>query len=239
MAIGPTLREARQQKQLTTSQVAEITRMKVQIVDDLENDDFHRIAATIYGKGFIKLFAECVELDPEPLITDYLHQVGSPQPPKLPPPNTSEPRQDVGPQDTAETELEPQNPPADDLFSYADHNQRRARRAVSAAPHPPPAAELTSTAQQPRRRPLVKVVAQHWQKSRQATAKCREDIIRKITESGAHDRWIQRILLALGVIVLILILIPLLRMIFTPRPPPSLPDDTLILFMDPPEPYLE
>jgi transcriptional regulator with XRE-family HTH domain len=75
MAIGPTLQEARLKKQLTTSQVAERTRMKVQFVDDLERDDFHRMAATIYGKGFIRLFAECVGLDPNPLVADYVRSV--------------------------------------------------------------------------------------------------------------------------------------------------------------------
>jgi len=75
MAIGPILQSARLKKQLTESQVAEMTRMKIQIVQDLENDDFHRIAATIYGKGFIKLFAECVGLDPKPLIADYVRSV--------------------------------------------------------------------------------------------------------------------------------------------------------------------
>ena len=75
MAIGHILRNARIAKQLTASQVAEATRMKVQIVQDLENDDFHRIAATIYGKGFIKLYAECVGLDPHPLIQDYLSTI--------------------------------------------------------------------------------------------------------------------------------------------------------------------
>jgi len=75
MAIGPILRNARLAKQLTESQVAELTRMKIQIVQDLEKDDFHRIAATIYGKGFIKLYAECVGLDPQPLINDYLRTV--------------------------------------------------------------------------------------------------------------------------------------------------------------------
>jgi transcriptional regulator with XRE-family HTH domain len=80
MAIGPILREARLKKQLTESQVAKLTRMKVQIVEDLERDDFHRIAATIYGKGFIKLYAECVDLDPQPLIADYLHSVSGDTP---------------------------------------------------------------------------------------------------------------------------------------------------------------
>ena len=80
MAIGHILRNARLAKQLTESQVAELTRMKIQIVQDLEKDDFHRIAATIYGKGFIKLYAECVGLDPEPLIKDYLRSVEGDKP---------------------------------------------------------------------------------------------------------------------------------------------------------------
>ena len=33
------------------------------------------MAATIYGKGFIRLFAECVGLDPKPLVADYVRSV--------------------------------------------------------------------------------------------------------------------------------------------------------------------
>ena len=55
MAIGPTLRQAREAKGMTTSEVARVTRMMVQLVEDLEKDDFGRIAAPIYGRGFIKL----------------------------------------------------------------------------------------------------------------------------------------------------------------------------------------
>lgn len=72
MALGEILRNARVQKGLTPSDVAENTRMLVQVVESLEREDFRRIAAPIYGRGFIKLYAELLELDPEPLIRDFM-----------------------------------------------------------------------------------------------------------------------------------------------------------------------
>lgn len=71
-SLGHTLRQAREAKGLTTSKVAAETRILVQIIDDIENEDFHRIAAPIYGRGFVRLFAECVGLDPQPLIREFM-----------------------------------------------------------------------------------------------------------------------------------------------------------------------
>ncbi len=71
-SLGQTLRKAREAKGLTQSKVADETRILVQIIDDIENEDFHRIAAPIYGRGFVRLFAECVGLDPQPLIREFM-----------------------------------------------------------------------------------------------------------------------------------------------------------------------
>ncbi|MGN0846388.1 MAG: helix-turn-helix domain-containing protein [Kiritimatiellia bacterium] len=71
-SLGQTLRQAREAKGLTQSKVAAETRILVQIIDDIENEDFHRIAAPIYGRGFVRLFAECVGLDPQPLIREFM-----------------------------------------------------------------------------------------------------------------------------------------------------------------------
>ena len=71
-SFGETLRAAREAKGLTTSQIASKTRMLVQIVEEMENEDFHRIAAPIYGRGFVKLYAECVGLDPLPLVKEFM-----------------------------------------------------------------------------------------------------------------------------------------------------------------------
>jgi len=83
MALGSKLREARLKMNLTASQVAAATRMKVQIVEALEREDFSHIAAPIYGKGFIKLYAESVGLNPKSLIDEYVRLLGSPPAPTL------------------------------------------------------------------------------------------------------------------------------------------------------------
>ena len=72
MSMGEILRTAREQRALSTSAAAEATHMKVQIIEDLEKEDFRRIAAPIYGRGFVKLYAEFLELDPAPLIREFM-----------------------------------------------------------------------------------------------------------------------------------------------------------------------
>ncbi len=69
---GAALRAAREKRRLSIAEVVVATRMKTHVVQALENDDYSVIAAPLYGKGFIKLYAEYVGLDPEPLIRHYL-----------------------------------------------------------------------------------------------------------------------------------------------------------------------
>lgn len=72
MALGKILKEAREARGLSIFEVAEATRMMVQMVEELENEDFHRIAAPIYGKGFIRLYAEYVGVESRPLTDEFL-----------------------------------------------------------------------------------------------------------------------------------------------------------------------
>ncbi len=71
MALGKILREAREQQGYSIAQVAEATHMMTQIVEELEREDFHRIAAPIYGRGFIKLYCDFLSIDPEPLVQEF------------------------------------------------------------------------------------------------------------------------------------------------------------------------
>ncbi len=77
MALGNILKEARIRKELSASEVAAITRMKIQLVQAIEKEDYSAFPAIIYGKGFIKLFSECVDIDPSPLIEEYVSAVSS------------------------------------------------------------------------------------------------------------------------------------------------------------------
>ena len=106
--FGETLRKAREAKGLTTSQVAEKTRILVQIIDAMEKEDFSRIKAAIYGRGFVKLICECLEIDPKPLVAEFMDIYEGRRPPvtvdvfqpKPPPP----PSQPTAPAPAAEPE---------------------------------------------------------------------------------------------------------------------------------------
>lgn len=80
MRLGDELRKARLARKLTASQVAAATRMKVQVVEAIEREDFSGIAAPIYSKGFIRLYAEYVGVDSRPLIDDFVNRVLAPHP---------------------------------------------------------------------------------------------------------------------------------------------------------------
>jgi transcriptional regulator with XRE-family HTH domain/uncharacterized membrane protein YqjE len=72
MSMGEILKNAREQRGLSLSAIAESTHMKVQVLEDIEQEDFRRIAAPIYGRGFVKLYAEYLDLDPTPLINEFM-----------------------------------------------------------------------------------------------------------------------------------------------------------------------
>lgn len=71
---GATLRAAREKRKLTQADISEATRIKVHVINAIENNDFSGVAAPLYGKGFIKMYAEVVGLDPEPLLRDYMER---------------------------------------------------------------------------------------------------------------------------------------------------------------------
>lgn len=70
--FGKTLRSAREAKGLSVAQVAEATHLLPRVVEDLEKEDFSRLPAPIYGRGFVKLYCEQVGLDPKPMIAEFM-----------------------------------------------------------------------------------------------------------------------------------------------------------------------
>ncbi len=77
--LGTKLKAARQKRKLTTSEAAKGTRIKVQHIEAIESDDFSSIAAPTYAKGFIRIYAEFLGMNPEPLIEEYT-ETHSPKP---------------------------------------------------------------------------------------------------------------------------------------------------------------
>ena len=89
--FGPKLRAAREAKNLTVSQLAEQTHLLAQVIEGLENETFNSIPAPIYGRGFVKLYCEAVELDPKPMVALFMEcfsgeKSAAPAPATEPPP---------------------------------------------------------------------------------------------------------------------------------------------------------
>lgn len=110
MEFGKTLRTAREAKGLTTGQIAERTHMMVQVVEGLENEDFSKIVAPIYGRGFVKLYCETVGLEPKPLVDAFMeiysggrgksaapHEPAKPEPRQVEPAAPESPRKPIAP----------------------------------------------------------------------------------------------------------------------------------------------
>ena len=80
MDFGATIRRARESRGITTSQLAAQTRILVQTIEDMEQNKFKRIPAPIYGRGFVKLICECLDLDPVTMVPAFMSAYnGEPQ----------------------------------------------------------------------------------------------------------------------------------------------------------------
>ena len=65
--IGHILKKARESKQRTIPEVAHAIRAKIQYIEAIEAGDFRVFPAPIYALGFIRLYAECVGENFQPL----------------------------------------------------------------------------------------------------------------------------------------------------------------------------
>jgi hypothetical protein len=77
--IGHQLKTAREKKKVSLSQAALKTRVKVQLLEAMERDDFSRMPAPIYARGFIKTYCEFLGLNPAPLLQEYTERHGGSQ----------------------------------------------------------------------------------------------------------------------------------------------------------------
>lgn len=70
-SLGEKLRQARETKGFTISEVAEQTRISSQYLEGIENDDYRTLPGGIFNKGFVKSFAKCVGVDEQEALADY------------------------------------------------------------------------------------------------------------------------------------------------------------------------
>lgn len=91
--LGQQLKAAREAKGVDEQEAGVATRILTKTIVAMEADDFSGMAAPTYAKGFIRLYAGYLGLDPEPLVEEYI-QCHAPPPKRLsdlhPPQNKKE-----------------------------------------------------------------------------------------------------------------------------------------------------
>ena len=75
--LGEKLRQAREERGMTISEVAEQTRISASYIESIENDDYRILPGGIFNKGFVKSFARTVGVDEQEALQDYAALVGS------------------------------------------------------------------------------------------------------------------------------------------------------------------
>ena len=242
MGLGDTLRDARMRMGMTPSEVAAATRMKVQMVEEIEQEDFSHVAAPIYGKGFIKLFAEVVGLNPTPLVQEYVDVHVHHKPRTL----GNETREMLL---TNETQAEPEpaedypeeeEPPAlvqpevsaDDLFARARAQPVPKPEAPETPPPPPP--ERINDAQPE--------ILEDFGAGDASPAPAKRVGLPRINFKSIDlsEAPLKAIGIVIGLIVIVVFLISAVsRFVTRPQDARGTAAHSLQLAIDPPDPYLE
>ena len=79
--LGEKLRQAREEKGLSLSEVADQTRISSLYLESIENDDYRILPGGIFNKGFVKSYAKYVGINEQEALQDYAHLVAETQGP--------------------------------------------------------------------------------------------------------------------------------------------------------------
>jgi cytoskeletal protein RodZ len=69
--FGQKLKEAREEKGLRLEDVSHATRVRACHLEALERDDFDAMPQDVFVRGFVRMYADCLEVDPDSLVAEY------------------------------------------------------------------------------------------------------------------------------------------------------------------------
>ncbi|MBF0099988.1 MAG: helix-turn-helix domain-containing protein [Desulfobacterales bacterium] len=72
MTFGSYLKSVRLQKSMTLEQISAETRIGTHMLNYIEEEDIAHLPESIFTKGFLKAYAEIVDVDPETVLNQYL-----------------------------------------------------------------------------------------------------------------------------------------------------------------------
>lgn len=71
LTLGQRFREAREARGDTPSEVAKATHMMIKHVVSMEEDDYSAMGPAIYVKGFLKIYADYLGMNPDDVVQEY------------------------------------------------------------------------------------------------------------------------------------------------------------------------
>jgi cytoskeletal protein RodZ len=71
LSLGEKLRQAREERGISISEVAEQTRISAIYLESIENDDYKTLPGGIFNKGFVKSYAKFIGFDEQEALSDY------------------------------------------------------------------------------------------------------------------------------------------------------------------------
>lgn len=71
LSLGEKLRQAREERGISLTEVAEQTRISPHYLESIERDDYKPLPGGIFNKGFVKSYAKFVGLDEQEALADY------------------------------------------------------------------------------------------------------------------------------------------------------------------------
>jgi cytoskeletal protein RodZ len=74
MHVGAQLRRAREERELSLSDLSQITKIRVALLKALENNDTLTSSGDFYTRGFLRAYAAAVGLNPDEIIRECLAQ---------------------------------------------------------------------------------------------------------------------------------------------------------------------
>ena len=82
--MGQSFKAAREKKRTSLSQAALKTHIKIQHLEAMERDDFSRMPAPIYARGFIRSYCDFLGLEPAAFLQEYSEKYGGTKRPAVP-----------------------------------------------------------------------------------------------------------------------------------------------------------
>jgi cytoskeleton protein RodZ len=83
--VGDRLRQAREAKRLTLEQVEEITKIRRRYLQALEEEDYGQLPGEVFIRGFLRNYAQALDLDPDEILEAAGRKAANPIVPAQPP----------------------------------------------------------------------------------------------------------------------------------------------------------